>query len=69
MEIDGELWWVCPLRGPNCCRMRNDFGGQWAADTIAVHVQVSHGPLMEQAVLLRAVFGGTRPNVDEHDSH
>lgn len=56
MEVGGELWWVCPVRGPNCFRVRNDFGGGWAADAIDVHVRVSHGQLMEQSLLLRSVF-------------
>lgn len=56
VEIDGTLWWVCPARGPNCCRVSNDLGGTWAEDAIDVHVQVSHGRLVAQAATLRAMF-------------
>lgn len=41
VRVDGELWWVCPVAGPGCCRVAAEIG-DWAQDAINWHVSNHH---------------------------
>jgi hypothetical protein len=42
VEIDGVTWFVCPLGGPDCGRVRGTIGTAWVRDTLAVHILLHH---------------------------
>jgi hypothetical protein len=43
VRFKNEIWLVCPLEGFDCARVRCDrFDDTWAADAMAVHVDISH---------------------------
>jgi hypothetical protein len=43
VKIDDELWWVCPVDGPDCCRVNmSTLGTETSQDAISVHIWLHH---------------------------
>jgi hypothetical protein len=42
VQVNGQTWLVCPFRGAECCRVSLSLGEEWAADVIAVHMDLRH---------------------------
>lgn len=40
--IDGQKWWICPLGGPECGRVKATVTQEWIDDVMSVHMQLHH---------------------------
>jgi hypothetical protein len=44
VEIEGQLWYVCPYEGPCCVRVSAALGAEWAIAVLERHVDLHHVP-------------------------